>query len=42
MKFRVLFWIEVDAVDRANAEAEALKIIKSKKLEAKLSKVEEA
>jgi hypothetical protein len=42
MKYRALIWIEVDAADRVNAEAAALALLKSKKVEGKLSAIEEA
>lgn len=40
--YRVLFWVEVDAIDKGLAEKEAKKFLKKKKLDATLYSVEEA
>jgi len=40
-KYRVLFWIELEAIDREDAEKKAKKELKSKKIEAELYSVEE-
>jgi len=40
-KYRVLFWIELDAIDKDDAEKKAKKELKSKKIEAELYSVEE-
>jgi hypothetical protein len=39
--YRVLFWIEIDAIDRGDAEKIANRLLKSKKLDAKLYSIEE-
>lgn len=41
MKYRALLMVEVEAVDRPSAEVAANKIIKSKKLEASVFRIEE-
>ena len=41
-KYRVMFWLDVHAVDKPSAEVAALKKLKSKKVEAKIYAVEEA
>jgi len=39
--WRVLFWIELDSIDRGTAEKEAKILLKKKKLEATIYSVEE-
>lgn len=41
-QYRVLFWINIDAIDRGDAEEKAKKLLKKKKLKATLYAVNEA
>jgi len=39
--FRAMFWIPIDAIDRGDAEKIANRLLKQKKLDAKLYSIEE-